>query len=109
MEAIYSIPVKYKAGTYGVNELNVADENAIQLNYSDYGDIVTYRLPDREYDEIRLYGIAKDVLDVTLKADYDANGHLQMLTINRELKKRHRTFLIKQMILSFCVRSMTKK
>lgn len=84
MEEIYSIPVKFKEGTYSVSELNVDDDNAIDLKYSDYGDIVTYRVPDIEYGgEIRLYGIAKDVLDTTLKATYDINGHLKMLTINR--------------------------
>lgn len=84
MEEVYCIPVKYKEGTYGLSELNVDDENTIDLNYNDYGDIVTYRVPDIEYGGvIRLYGIAKDVLDTTLKATYDTDGHLKMLTINR--------------------------
>ncbi|MBQ4522480.1 MAG: hypothetical protein IJA10_05940 [Lachnospiraceae bacterium] len=87
MEAIYGIPVKYKEGIYGANELNMDEENVIKIHYSDYGDIVTYKLPDREYGEIRLYGIEKNVLDLTLKATYDANGHLKMLTVNRENKE----------------------
>lgn len=88
MENIYSIPVNYKEGTYGINELNADDESTIDLKYSDYGDIVTYRVPDIEYGgEIRLYGIAKDVLDTTLNATYDVNGHLKMLTISRNSKE----------------------
>lgn len=88
MEEIYSVPVKFKEGTYGINELIVDDENSLELNYSDYGDIVTYKVPDIEYGgEVRLYGIPKDVLDLTLKANYDTNGHLKTLTISRNGKE----------------------
>ena len=88
MEEIYSIPVNYKEGIYGINELNVDDEDVIDLNYSDYGDIVTYSVPNSEYDnEITLYDIPKDILDLTLKAVYDINGHLKTITINREGKE----------------------
>ncbi len=88
MEEIYSVPVKFKEGTYGINELIVDDENALELNYSDYGDIVTYEMPDIEYGgEVRLYGVPKEVLDLTLKAAYDTNGHLKTLTINRNGKE----------------------
>lgn len=84
METIYNIPIRYKEGIYSFNELNEDEEDVIQLNYSDYGDIVTYEVPNIEYGEVRLYGIEKDVLDLTLKADYDENGHLKKITINRE-------------------------
>ncbi len=88
MDEIYSVPVKFKEGTYGINELNVDDENALELNYSDYGDIVTFEVPDMEYGgEVRLYGIPKEVLDLTLKAAYDTNGHLKTLTISRNGKE----------------------
>lgn len=88
MEEIYSIPVKFKEGTYGINELIVDDENALELNYSDYGGIVTYEVPDIEYGgEVRLYDIPKDILDITLKAAYDTNGHLKTVTISRNGKE----------------------
>lgn len=89
MEAIYNIPIKYKEGIYGVSELNVDDENSIKVIHSDCGNIVTYKVPDIEYDnEVRLYGIAKDVLDSTLKATYDTNKHLKTLTINKNNKEK---------------------
>ena len=73
---------------YGINELNTDDENTSDLKCSNYCDIVTYRVPDIEYgSEIRLYGIAKDVLDTTLNTTYDVNGHLKMLTISRNSRE----------------------
>ena len=69
MQEIYNIPIMYKEGVYSINELNTEGEEVIELNYSDYGDIVTYELPDSEYgEEIRLYGIPKNVLEDTLQA-----------------------------------------
>lgn len=84
MEEIYSIPLEYKEGIYSISELSTDTENVLELNYSDYGDIVTYSLPDSEYsDEIRLYDIPKNILDTSLKAVYDVDGCLKMLTINK--------------------------
>jgi len=45
-------------------------------------------VPDIEYGgEVRLYDIPKVVLDLTLKAAYDTNGHLKTLTISRNGKE----------------------
>ena len=87
MQEIYNIPIMYKEGVYSINELNTEGEEVIELNYSDYGDIVTYELPECEYGgEIRLYGIPKNVLEATLQATYDANGHLKTLTVKKNDK-----------------------
>lgn len=88
MEITYNIPLKYKEGTYEIKELEIIGEKVLTLNYSDYGDIVTYRLPDRKYGgEIRLYQIRKERLDNTLQGVYDANENLKMLTINKDGKE----------------------
>lgn len=98
----------------------------------------------RESRDRYYYGLLKDVLDLTLKATYDTDGHLKKLTISRngkeeplyiyyedeedaqkEIEKfahenannildkigmcKDHIFLIKQIILSFCVRSMIKQ
>lgn len=56
----YRIPLEYKERIYNINELSTDPQNILELNYSDYGDIITYDLPDSEYtDEIRLYNIPK--------------------------------------------------
>ena len=88
MQEIYNIPILYKQGVYDVSELK-AEGEVLELNYSEYGDIVTYELPDSEHDdEIRLYGISKEILDDTLNAAYDENGCLKMLTVNKENKDK---------------------
>ncbi|MBR4083424.1 MAG: hypothetical protein IKK33_03975 [Lachnospiraceae bacterium] len=88
MEITYNIPLKYKEGTYKINELKDMGDNILVLNHSDYGDIVTYRLPDRKYGgEIRLYQISKELLDNTLQGIYDAKGCLKLLTIQKNGKE----------------------
>jgi hypothetical protein len=85
MEKLYNIPIKFKEGTYAINELSVDDENVFALNYDEYGDIVTYNVQGVDSgDEVRLYDIPREVLDLTLKSIYDANGYMKMLTINRD-------------------------
>lgn len=60
MEKKYRIPLEYKERIYNINELSTDTQNVLELNYSDYGDIITYDLPDSEYtEEISLYNIPK--------------------------------------------------
>lgn len=83
MEQTYMIPISYKSGVYHISKLT-PDGNTLELHYSDYGDIVTYKLPDSEYSKkIRLYNIEKELLDDTLKATYDSTECLKMITVNR--------------------------
>lgn len=88
MEITYNIPLEYKEGTYIISELKDIGDKVLTLNHSDYGDIVTYRLPDRKYGGgIRLYQISKELLDNTMQGIYDANGNLKMLTIQKDGKE----------------------
>lgn len=48
----YRIPFEYKERIYNINELSTDTKNVLELNYSDYGDIITYDLPDSEYTEV---------------------------------------------------------
>ena len=87
MEMTYNIPLEYKEGTYGINELKDNGDKMLILNYSDYGDIVTYKVPRKYGREIRQYQISKELLDNTLQGVYDANGNLKMLTIQKDAKE----------------------
>ena len=87
MSEVYNIPIKYKEGVYGINDIIDIDD-AIELNYEEYGEIVTYALPNFEYgQEITLYSIPKNTLETTLQATYDNNGHLKKVTINNGNKE----------------------
>lgn len=84
----YRIPMKYKEGIYGIKDFEKSNEDAIELEYEEIGEIVTYQIPDYEYDtEIVLYSIPKDKLEKTLRAFYSENGHLRKITICVEDKE----------------------
>ena len=88
MAEFYDIPIEYKEGTYNVSELEADTKDIMELQYSEYGDIVTYTIPEREYNgTITLYSIPENVLDTTLKATYNNNGQLKIITIQKENKE----------------------
>lgn len=87
MSEIYNIPIKYKKGIYGMKDFEKSIENVMQLNYEEFGEIVTYEVPDYEYRrQVTLYAIPKDKLEKTLRATYSDNGHLKKITANIENK-----------------------
>lgn len=85
----YRIPIKYKEGIYGIKDFEKSNGETIELEYKEMGEIVTYQIPDFEYDnhfeydnEIILYSIPKDKLENTLRAFYSENGHLRKITVH---------------------------
>lgn len=83
MSKTYNIPLKHEAGVYGLQDLKKSTEDAIELQYSEYGEIVTYKLPNCESrNEIRMYSIPKKLLETTLKATYNHTGHLKRITVH---------------------------
>lgn len=83
MSQIYNIPIKYKEGIYGIKDFEKNIENVIELNYEEFGEIVTYEVPDyEEHRQVTLYAISQDKLEKTLRATYSDNGHLKKITAN---------------------------
>lgn len=87
MSEIYRIPLEYASGEYAVNTLNSTDARALELLYEEYGDIVTYDVPELEYNKVRLYAIPKAVLDTSLKATYSESGRLKRVTADADGKE----------------------
>lgn len=88
MADIYNIPIKYKEGTFSIGDWANITENVLELHYQEYGEIVTYELPKQGYSrEINMYSIPRNVLEETLKATYDVEGQLKMITIEKKNKE----------------------
>lgn len=87
MSKTYNIPMEHKEGVYRLKELEKDTKNVMELEYSEYGEIVTYVLPESEGEkQITLYSIPSSILESTLKATYDDMGQLKMITVNKENK-----------------------
>lgn len=88
----YSIPLSYKKGEYGPNDLKNIVGETFEFDFdSDYG-IIEYTVPNSRNDP-RLYDIPADVLESTLKAFYDDNGQLKKVTVNNEDNKDMLVFI----------------
>lgn len=82
MSEVYMIPLEHDSGEYSVNMLQGTDGQVLELLYEEYGDIVTYTVPELEYNEVRLYAIPKAALESSLKAVYSDSGKLRRLMVD---------------------------
>ena len=87
MDKTYSIPLKHQLGTYNLSDLTYSDDNALTIEYQDYGDIIEYEHPDNGIN-ITLYGIKQNDFEQNLKAVYNENGELKTLLVNTENDSR---------------------
>lgn len=87
MSDICSIPLHKSEGTYGAKELSGDAGPSILFDYEDYGEIVSYDIPQEDGGrETTLYGIDKEEFLNSLRACYDELGQLKKIETTQEEK-----------------------
>lgn len=85
MSENYNIPLHYKKGVFGVNELKSAsEEECILLSLGEY-DVLSYPLYGREN---RIYSVTKDAANNTMQAAYDDKGNIRRIDVETDGKRR---------------------
>lgn len=85
----YNIPLHFKAGSFGFNELIVETHEALKLCYDEKWQLLTYSVPVYE-NEVRIYTVPREQMPNGLTAVYGGSGELDKV----ELAEAGRTRLI---------------
>ncbi len=91
MEDYWIIPMQYQKGIFGLSDFaqNENEEISIEIEYEEYGEIVTCNVPNWEgRRELILYGIPREEFEQTLQAHYSDDGRLKKITANIENKEK---------------------
>lgn len=81
MAEIFSIPIIYREGNYGLKDFTEDFEDSIDFDYDSQYQILEYDVPIGEDNRsVRLYQIPERELLETVNASYDKAGHLQKIT-----------------------------
>lgn len=79
--SVYKIPLKFKAGEFKFDELNIDEEkNSLNLEYNEEYQLLTYNVPMYE-NEARIYTLPREKMPGDLSLAYDKDGVLEKVTL----------------------------
>lgn len=104
--SVYKIPLKFKAGEFKFNELNIDNtEDCLELDYDNEYQMIDYTVP-MYGNEAHIYTVPRELMPNALTAFYDKNGELD--NVKFDDNGRTRLFYIRYKNISASERGVLK-